>query len=94
MNDANTSLQKDEKIKFYFLNVDGYTAKVEFIKTLDKVYFTHTVVLEELKGKGVVSNLLKKVLMDVESSELKVVLLCPFIKVYFQKHPELKKLLA
>lgn len=72
----------------YEFNIDGFIAKIEYIRTGNKIYLTHTEVPGELEGQGIASDLIKKVLADIQQKELKVVPLCPFIDKYIKRHPE------
>lgn len=72
----------------YEFNIDGFIAKIEYIRTGNKIYLTHTEVPGELEGQGIASDLVKKVLADIQQKELKVVPLCPFIDKYIKRHPE------
>ncbi len=72
----------------YEFNIDGFIAKIEYIRTGNKIYLTHTEVPGELEGQGIASDLVKKVLADIQQKELKVVPLCPFIDKYVKRHPE------
>ena len=72
----------------YEFHVDGFVPKIEYIKSGNKLYLTHTEVPGELEGQGIASDLVKKVLADVQQKELKVVPLCPFIDKYIKRHPE------
>lgn len=69
-------------------HIDGFIAKIEYIRTGNKIYLTHTEVPGELEGQGIASALVKKVLDAVQQMELKVVPLCPFIDKYIKRHPE------
>lgn len=73
----------------YELHIDKYIALIEYIKTKNgEIYLTHTEVPEALEGKGIGSQLVKKVLMDIEQKGLRLIPLCSFIASYIQKHPE------
>ena len=66
---------------------------VEDIKNKDGViYLTHTEVPMELGGKGIGSQLVEKVLLDIEKKDLRLVPLCPFVAGYIQKHPDWKRI--
>lgn len=68
--------------------------KIEYILSENgEIYLTHTEVLPALEGKGIASQLVLKVLQDIEHKNLKLVPLCPFVAGYIQKHPEWKKLI-
>lgn len=87
----NTILDNQEKKRFE-MKVDNHIAFVEYIKTNDKFFLTHTEVPTELEGQGIASNMVKQVLEIVEKTELSLIPLCPFVAGYIKKHPEWKKL--
>lgn len=65
--------------KQFEIQVDGHTAKIEYIKSQDKIFLTHTEVPRKLAGKGIGSGLVKLVLEEVEKRNLTLVPLCPFV---------------
>lgn len=80
--------------KRFETQVEGHTAIIEYIRTKDAIYLTHTEVPQALGGKGVGSALVKGVLERIEKEELKIAPLCPFVAAYMKRHPEWKRLLA
>ena len=72
----------------YEFHIGGLVSKIAYIKSGNKIFLTHTEVPGELEGQGIASDLVKKVLTDVQQKELKVVPLCPFIDKYIKRHPE------
>jgi uncharacterized protein len=74
--------------------VDGITAYAAYTVADDVVTFTHTIVPEELGGRGIASRLIRHALDDVRSRGLKVVPRCPFVAAYIEKHPEYRDLVA
>lgn len=72
----------------YELDVDGYTAFVEYRLHPDFIDLIHTVVPKELGGRGVGTKLAQGVLADVRARGLKVKPTCPFIAAYLKKNPE------
>ncbi|MDZ7755899.1 GNAT family N-acetyltransferase [Rhodohalobacter sp.] len=79
----------------YELSVDGKTAVAEYILNKQGVlFFTHTEVPDEFEGQGVASKLMEGAFKDAEERDLKIAPICPFVKVYLQRHPEWKRLLA
>lgn len=72
--------------------VDNQTAFIEYIKTPDKIFLTHTEVPQELSGKGIGKALVKEVLEEVKRLELELVPLCPFVALYIKRNPEWKAL--
>ncbi|MDC6387654.1 GNAT family N-acetyltransferase [Maribacter sp. PR1] len=78
--------------KRYEAVVDDSLVFIEYIKTKEKIYLTHTEVPSALEGKGIGSSLVLEVLEDVERQDLTLIPLCPFVALYLKKHPEWKKL--
>lgn len=77
----------------YEFHVEGYVAKIEYLKSANgEIYLTHTGVPAELGGKGIGSQLVEKVLKDIEQQGLHVIPRCPFVSDYIQKHPEWERI--
>ncbi len=88
----NYQLINNETAKQYEIHIDGFVPRLEYIKTKDKIFLTHTEVAVELEGKGVGSTLIRMVLEEVERLGLTLVPMCPFVAAYIKKHPEWRKL--
>ncbi|MGH2568081.1 MAG: GNAT family N-acetyltransferase [Bacteroidota bacterium] len=48
----------------------------------------HTEVSDKLKGQGVASQLLSRMVGYARANSLKVIPLCPFVQAQFKRHPE------
>jgi len=72
----------------YEFQIEEFIAKIEYIRSGEKIYLTHTEVPIELEGKGIASSLVKKVLADIQEKGLKLVPLCPFVNAYIRRHSE------
>ena len=72
----------------------GHTAIASYRLEGDKISFTHTVVPEEIEGRGIGSRLIRAALDQVREQGLKVEPLCYFVKGYIERHPEFQDLLA
>ncbi len=81
-------LINNEEDRRYEFQIDDVIAKIEYIRSGEKIYLTHTEVPIELEGKGIASLLVKKVLADILEKGLKLVPLCPFVNAYIRQHPE------
>lgn len=81
-------LIKNEVDNQYEFHIETFIAKIEYIRKGNKIYLTHTEVPAELGGQGIASDLVKKVLADIQQNDLKVVPLCPFVDKYIKRHPE------
>jgi len=60
----------------------------------DTMTFTHTEVDDEFEGQGVGSELVRRVLDDVRERGLRIVVRCPFIRSWIERHPEYRDLTA
>lgn len=82
------------ELKRFELEIEGETAYVEYIiNKVDVIYLTHTEVPQTLEGKGVASEMIKSVLNEIKSRELKLIPICPFVTSYLMRHPEWKSML-
>jgi len=77
----------------YELIVDGHLAATYYKISGDVITFMHTEVPQELGGKGIGSKLVRGALDQVRGEGLKVIAQCPFVKSYFDKHPDYADLL-
>ena len=68
--------------------IDGYPAIIEYLVEPGVLVLEHTEVDPALKGRGVASDLVENVLLQIELLGLKVIPKCPFVQKYIQKHPE------
>lgn len=94
MADKDFELKHNKEEKKYYFEVDDYEPKVEYELSDDKrIFLTHTFVHDDLGGKGIASQLLKKVLEDIKKTELTIVPVCPFVAGYMGKHKEWQKLI-
>lgn len=82
-------LARDDAAKRYTATVDGALAALaEFIPTPELVVFTHTETDPVFEGQGVASQLVRWALDDVRARGLRVLPLCPFVKVYVERHAD------
>lgn len=85
----------NEEKKRFELDVGKIIAFVDYIiNKKSTIYLTHTEVPKEAKGQGLAGKLLDHVFHEIDKRELELVPICPFVKVYLQRNPEWKKLLA
>lgn len=67
---------------------ETHLAYVTYRIRKNTMYFMHTVVPEELSGKGIASTLALEALEYAKSHNFKIAVLCSFISNYVKKHPE------
>lgn len=82
----------NEGEKQYELKIGSDIARIEYIKTKNDIYLTHTEVPKEMEGRGLASKLVLYALKDIKEKGLKLVPLCPFVAGYLKKHPEWRAL--
>ncbi|WP_298212225.1 GNAT family N-acetyltransferase [Acidovorax sp.] len=70
------------------LHIDGHMAYEVFERFPSGIAYRHTIVPNELAGKGVGSKLIRYILDYAANNHLKVRPDCPFVKAYIDKHPE------
>jgi uncharacterized protein len=75
------------------LEVEGHVAFAEYTSEGNVITFTHTVVPEQLGGKGVGSKLAAGALDLVRAKGQRVVAQCPFISGYIAKKTDYQDLL-
>jgi len=73
----------------FFVEEDGKRV-AEMVVSISGSNLTvyHTEVSESLKGKGVSTQLLEKMVQYVRDNHLKVIPLCPYVNVQFRRHPD------
>ena len=83
----------DNKIQNqYEFQLQGKGARIEYIRTSDRIFLTHTEVPKELAGKGIGSSLVRAVLEDIKKQDLTLIPMCPFVASYIKQNPEWKSL--
>lgn len=68
---------------------DGQTVGIMiYERTRRRIELIHTVTDPEHRGEGVASVLLRTVLAEARTADLPVLVICPFIESWLQRHPE------
>ena len=60
----------------------------------DRVVLTHTIVPERFSGQGIGSELARGVFDTIRETDRQAVLLCPFMKAFYARHPEYSEIVA
>ena len=68
--------------------VEDQTAVLQYRRSGESIQLLHTEVPEPLRGRGLANQLVRAALDYAHFNQLKVVPVCPFVKVYLEKHPE------
>jgi predicted GNAT family acetyltransferase len=88
-----TDVIDNQALDRFDLTIDGHTTASSYALKDGVIAFMHTEVPEALAGQGIGSKQTKGALDQARARGLKVVAFCPFVKAYFEKHPEYADLL-
>jgi hypothetical protein len=86
-------IRNNEPASRYETTVEGHLAESAYDLEPGSIVFTHTVVPDELSGRGIASELVKFALDDARSRGLKVVPQCAYVSSWIARHPEYQDLL-
>jgi uncharacterized protein len=67
---------------------DGHVAFLEYKRRPDAIILVHTEVPATLQGTGVGSRLVKGALELARAEQGHLIVRCPFVSAYLEKHPE------
>lgn len=88
------NITDNKEKKRFETEIEGHQAFVEYSVKPGILVLEHTEVDKALGGKGVGSEMIETVLLEIELRGLKVIPECPFIEKYIEKHPEWKSIVA
>ncbi|KRC51578.1 acetyltransferase [Leifsonia sp. Root227] len=90
-----TVVNQPESSRYALLKDGEQIGVAEYDLRDDAIVFTHTVVDEEKREKGIASTLVQEALDDVRANtELRVVATCPYVRHWLREHPEYQDLQA
>lgn len=72
--------------------VEGQTAFAEYDLEPGAIVFTHTIVPDELSGRGIAQALVRTALEYARQQKLAVVPQCAYVAAFIRRHPEYEKL--
>ena len=82
-----------ENVRRFEAHIDGALAGyAEYLRTDNLVVYPHTVVDPAYEGRGVGGALARAALDDARRRGLPVLVTCPFIAGWMERHPEYKDL--
>jgi uncharacterized protein len=94
MNDKDLNLKINIPGKHLELEIDGYTAIIEYRQSGQLLFLIHTEIPPELKGKGAGKTIIEKALQYAQENNFKIVPICPFVQAFLKSHQEWEKLVA
>jgi uncharacterized protein len=83
----------EQRLHFETLLDDGDYAYIEYRWLKGALVLMHTLVPEKHEGKGIAGALAKFALEYAQNNKLALLLYCPYVKAYLQRHPEYNGLL-
>lgn len=92
-NNQALNINHNKQGKRFETTIDGHTGYISYQERGDKLVYDHTIVPQELGGRGVGSALVKEALNYARENNKKVVPQCSFVGSYIDKHPEYQDLL-
>ena len=66
------------------------TAVLQYSRSGDRLVLVHTGVPESARGRGVGRRLAEAAFQQAREQDLRVVPVCPFVRAYVRRHPELR----
>ncbi|CAN5730319.1 GNAT family N-acetyltransferase [soil metagenome] len=88
------TLKNNEQRKRFETERDGKTAFIDYTIRGNTYNLTHTEVPEEIRGKGIGTQLVKRTLDFIKESRKSVNPACPFVAQVIKKNAEYKSLIA
>ena len=88
-------IRNNEQQSQFETTVDGHVAYAAYdLEDPDRIVFTHTIVPDELSGRGIAGEVVKYGLEHARAKNLKVVPQCSYVAAYIKRHSEYQDLLA
>lgn len=91
--EQNLTITHDEQAKRFETSIDGHTGYISYQERDDTLVYDHTIVPQELGGRGIGSALVKHALNYAREQNKKVIPQCSFVSSYISKHPDYQDLL-
>ncbi len=88
-----TIIHNEPECKYEY-HIDGHIAYITYDDKDGNMHLTHTIVPEELAGKGLAKILLEDVLEQIKKAGKKAVAECSYVIKYQEKNPEKSDLFA
>lgn len=81
-------VKHDEERGIFYTDVDGFHAYASYRKTASELDIQHTIVPEEIGGRGIAPALVKAAYDYALQNGLRPVATCAYAIVWLQRHPE------
>lgn len=88
-------IKNNEQTSQYETTVDGRVAYVAYDREdPDRLVLTHTIVPDELSGRGIAGELVRHALDEARAQNRKIVPQCSYVAAYIKRHPEYQDLVT
>ena len=82
-------IRNNEQASQYETEVEGQTAYVAYdLEDPERIVLTHTIVPDELSGRGIAKELVTHALDDARARGLTVVPQCSYVSTFIARHPQ------
>ena len=86
---ADINVRHNEKAHRFESETDGKTSYTEYeISDAGAMVFTHTIVPEELEGRGIASTIVRTALDHARQNQLSIVPDCAYVASWIERHPD------
>lgn len=89
---SNLDITHNQAAKRFETSIDNQVGYISYQERDGKLVYDHTIVPQELEGRGIGSALVKHALNYAREQDKKVVPQCSFVSSYISKHPEYQNL--
>ena len=91
----NLNIRLNEEAKRFEVKLpDGQFAVIEYMKSPQRIIYTHTEVPEAYEGMGIASKMARAAMDYAREEGLKVQPLCPYVRSWVNRHPEYQDILT
>lgn len=81
-------VQHNDKEQRFEAHLDGRSAYLTYTFHGNSVYYDHTFVPQEFRGKGVAAALVREGLEEARRQRWKIVPACSYVATFIERHPE------
>lgn len=82
-------VEHDAEARQFIIRTDGHVAFLQYAIAPDATTILHTDVPKSLSGRGFGPMLAKAAMIWARAQSRPVIVICPFVRAYLKKHPEL-----
>ena len=85
----------DEGTSRYEAREDGELAGfIDYIVKRDRIALIHTETLARYQGRGIAERLVRFALGDARRRSLRVIVKCPYVRAFVERHPEMQDIIV